>query len=299
MSGFFLHAFEHGRREAAKIARRLGTRAAPIRVHKFPDDESLVTVSQADARACIYCPLDRPNARLVELMLAADALRRNGARRLVLVAPYLCYMRQDMAFHAGEAVAQQAVSRLLGSLFDRIVTVDPHLHRVKEISSVFPGTEAESLSAAPAIAAFVKAKALPRDMLVAGPDGESRQWVEQIGAALGCESIVGAKRRLGDRNVAIEFPLHLLNGRAVLLVDDIVSSGGTMIEAIRGLKRAGAGAVRLAVTHALFDPAAEKHMREAGAEEIWSSDSIPHPTNAIPLADLLAATLRRETGVTS
>ncbi len=299
MSGFILHAFEHGMHEAAEIARRLGTRVAPIRVHKFPDDESLVTVSQVDASACIYCPLDRPNARLVELLLAADALRRNGARRLVLVAPYLCYMRQDVAFHEGEAVGQQAVGRLLGSLFDRIVTVDPHLHRVKEISSVFPGIEAESLSAAPAIVAFVKAKALPRDMLVAGPDGESIQWVEQIGAALGCESIVGSKRRLGDRNVEIEFPLHVLDGRAVLLADDIVSSGGTMTEAIRGLKRAGAGAVRVAVTHALFDSAAEKNMREAGAEEIWSSDSIPHPTNAIPLADLLADTLRRETGVAS
>ena len=299
MNGFFLHAFPHGLHEATEIGRHLDASVAPIGVHHFPDEESLVTVSQPERRACIYCPLDRPNARLVDLLLAADALRRNGAERLVLIAPYLCYMRQDKAFHPGEAVAQQAIGHLLSSLFERIVTVDPHLHRVKTMSAAFPGIEAESLSAAPAIAAFVKTRTSRPSMIVAGPDSESGQWVNRIGALLGCETLVGSKRRLGDRKVEIEFPAGPLDGRTILLVDDIVSSGGTVIEAIRTLKRRGAGDVNVAITHALFGSSTERDMREAGARDIWSTDSVPHPTNAIALGAMLAKALKREMEVRS
>lgn len=295
----FLHAFEDGMRSAEAIARRLGLSAAPISRRHFPDGESLVTVSPAPAVACLYCSLDHPNERLVDLLLAVDALRRNGAERLVLVAPYLCYMRQDKAFHPGEAVGQQAVARLLSGLFDRIVTVDPHLHRMKTMNAVFPHIEAESLSAAPAVAAFVKSKGLPSSMIVAGPDAESAQWVGRIGALLGCEILVGAKRRRDDRNVEVDFPASRLDGRPVLLADDIVSSGGTVVEAVKALKRGGAGDILIAVTHALFDPDAGARMRAAGASGIWSTDSVPHPTNAIFLDALLAEALRRETEILS
>ncbi len=93
-----------------------------------------------------------PNDKLISILFAAEALRRNGAERLVLVAPYLCYMRQDAAFKAGEAISQKVVGRLLAETFDRVITVDAHLHRTKTIQSVFPGIEAEDLSAMPAIA---------------------------------------------------------------------------------------------------------------------------------------------------
>jgi ribose-phosphate pyrophosphokinase len=295
MSGVFLHAFERGMDEATRIARLLSVSVAPIRVHDFPDEETLVTVSPPGALACIYCSLDRPNARLVELFLAVDALRRSGARRLVLVAPYLCYMRQDKAFHAGEAVSQQAIGKLFSGLFDRIVTVDPHLHRVATLAAVFSGIETESLSAAAAIVEFSRAQDLPVDMLVAGPDGESRQWVERIAATLGCDGFVGEKRRLDDRRVEVEFPACALGGKTILLTDDIVSSGGTMIEATRSLKRRGAGAVVIAVTHALFNAEAEARMRDAGADAIWSTTSVPHPTNCIALDSMLADALRKET----
>ncbi|MDO8290291.1 MAG: ribose-phosphate diphosphokinase [Parvibaculum sp.] len=297
MSDFFLHAFQHGIREAERIAHHLGCSVAPILVRQFPDHESLVTVSKPTSCVCIYCPLDKPNERLINLLLAADALRRNGAKRIVLIAPYLCYMRQDKAFHAGEAVGQQAIGKFLASLFDRIVTVDPHLHRVKTMSEAFPGIDAESLSAAPAIADFIRVSCISSTVTIAGPDCESGQWVEQLGTLLGCRTLVGVKRRLGDHSVEIEFPSGALNGTAVLLVDDIVSSGGTVIEAIGVLKKAGAGEVFVTVTHALFDSETERRIREAGAKEIWSTDSVPHTTNAISLSFLLAETLKREIGV--
>ncbi|MFZ3033483.1 MAG: ribose-phosphate diphosphokinase [Parvibaculum sp.] len=297
MSGLSLHAFKGGMEEAARIARRLGVVLHPIDVHCFPDGESLVTVSPPQSSAIVYASLDHPNERLMDLLLAAEALRRNGVNRLVLVAPYLCYMRQDKAFHDGEAISQHVMGRLLGGTFDRIVTIDPHLHRVKTIGEVFPGIESESLTAAPAIATFVRAHLPVSPAYIVGPDAESKQWVDQIAAQLGGETIVGFKRRMGDRHVEIEFSCGPLEGRSVLLVDDIVSSGATLIKAIGKLKARGAGEINVAVTHALFGSEQEEAMRREGAAHIWSTFSAPHPTNRIHLDDLLVPVLAREVEV--
>lgn len=294
MMSVALYSFAHGADHAEALSLALGVPLATVDVHRFPDGESRVSVPEAASTALIYCPLDRPNEKLVDLMLAVDALRRGGACRLVLVAPYLCYMRQDTAFNDGEAISQQAVARFLSSLFDRIVTVDAHLHRVDDIAKVFPAIEAQNLGAAKTIAAFAAARGMGRRTLIAGPDAESIQWTGRIAAALGAEAVAGAKCRIDDRKVEITFPGTQVEGRAVLLADDIVSSGGTMAVAVESLSHAGAASIFVVVTHALFDAAAETRIRAAGAREIWSTDAVPHPTNAIPLASLLADALRNE-----
>ncbi len=116
---------------ARKLETETGFPLSEIVIHHFPDGESPVRVPPPAETAIIYCTLDHPNEKLIELGLAASALKNLGARRLVLVAPYLGYMRQDKAFHEGEAVAQRFVGALLAQWFDRIVTVEPHLHRTK------------------------------------------------------------------------------------------------------------------------------------------------------------------------
>lgn len=294
MSAVSLFTFAHGKEHAACLAAALSTSLSEIGVHRFPDGESRVTAPGATATSIVYCPLDRPNEKLVELMFVSDALRRGGAGRLVLVAPYLCYMRQDKAFHEGEAVSQRAMSRFLSSCFDRIVTVDTHLHRVSHIDEVFPDIEAQNLTAADAIADFAKGRGLGADVLVVGPDEESIQWARRVGDALGAEAIAGRKTRHGDRKVEIEFPHGDVKGRTVLLLDDIVSSGGTVLMAISKLREMGAASIHLAVTHALFDDVMEHRLRKEGAVSIWSTTSVPHPTNEISLAPLLANALRVE-----
>ncbi|MDX5366332.1 MAG: ribose-phosphate diphosphokinase [Alphaproteobacteria bacterium] len=294
MSGVSLFTFAHGKEHAASLASALSIPISEIAVHRFPDGETRIAAPGAAATSIVYCPLDHPNERLVELMFASDALRRGGARRLVLVAPYLCYMRQDKAFHEGEAVSQQAMARFLSACFDRIVTVDTHLHRVARIEDVFPDIEAQNLTAADLIAAFAREQGLGPDVLVAGPDEESIQWARRVGDALGAEAIAGRKTRHGDRNVEIDFPDCELAGRTVLLLDDIVSSGGTVLTAISKLKERGAALIHLAVTHALFDEAMERRLHAAGAASIWSSTSVPHSTNSVSLAPVLAESLRGE-----
>lgn len=283
-----------GEREARALAARLGIAAAAIDVHRFPDGELRVTVAPAAPTVILYASLDRPNDKLLALLFAAEALRRGGARRLVLVAPYLCYMRQDAAFAPGEAISQKVVGPLIASAVDRVVTVDAHLHRTPEIAAVFPGIAADNLSAMPAIAAALAGRTAP-DTVVVGPDIESRPWASDLAARLGAAFTVARKDRRGDRSVEISFEdAGLPRGRPVLFVDDIVSSGGTLIACARTLLDLGARSIDVAVTHALFAPELTEAFARAGIRSVRSTDSVPHPTNAIPLADVLAAALADE-----
>jgi ribose-phosphate pyrophosphokinase len=264
-----------------------------ISQHAFPDGEIRVTVGPAERTTIIYASLDQPNDKLIALLFAAEALRRDGCNRLVLLAPYLCYVRQDTAFHAGEAISQRVVGRLLAGIVDRVITVDTHLHRTPDIAMVFPGIRAENLSATPAIADALRD--LDPATLVIGPDAESRRWVGDLAARLGLTCAVAKKARHGDRSVEIGFAdPGLIAGRPALLVDDIVSSGGTLIACARALAAAGAAAIDAVVTHALFPSDMIREFASAGIRSIRSTYSVPHPTNAIVLDDLFAAALRGE-----
>jgi ribose-phosphate pyrophosphokinase len=281
--------------EAARLAARLGVALHEIDVHRFPDGELRVTVGPAAPTTVIYASLDRPNDKLLAVLFAAEALRRGGARRLVLVAPYLCYMRQDTAFHAGEAISQKVVGRILAGTVDRVVTLDAHLHRTKDIGDVFPGIAAENLSAMPAVAETLRAGDLDPRTVVVGPDAESRAWVGDLAQRLGLPFAVAKKTRRGDRTVELTFAdPAMFRGRPALLVDDIVSSGGTVTACAAALAAAGADAVDVVITHALFPPEMTDTFLRAGIRSIRSTDSVPHPTNAIRLDGLLAGALMSE-----
>jgi len=282
-------------RDAASLAARLGVPFHEIAIHAFPDGEMRVTVGPASATTIIYASLDRPNDKLIALLLAAEALRRGGAKRLVLVAPYLCYMRQDAAFQEGEAISQKVIGPLFARCIDRIVTVDAHLHRTPDITSVFPGIQSGNLSAMPAISDTLRKTGLDPATVVVGPDAESLPWVSDLAHRLGLSHTVAGKTRRGDRSVAIEFPdSACIVGRPALIVDDIVSSGGTIVACARALAAAGATAIDAVVTHALFSGPACDEMVSSGIRSIRSTRSVPHFTNAIALDELFADALKAE-----
>lgn len=299
MSRPALQSLPAGVADAKRLAARLDLPCHDIALHRFPDGEIRVTAGPAGSTTIIYGSLDQPNDKLMTVVFAAEALRRNGAKRLVLVAPYLCYMRQDAAFHEGEAISQRAVGRLLAANVDRVVTVDAHLHRTRDIGAIFPGIEADNLSAMPSIASALRASGIGPGAMVAGPDAESRPWVTSLAESLGLTAMVGRKTRRGDRSVEIDFAGQASPaGRPIVLIDDIVSSGGTLIACARALKAAGAASIDVIVTHALYPPAIGAAFAAAGIGSIRSTSSVPHPTNAIPLDDILAAALMREIGGT-
>lgn len=285
-----------GYREPAQaLAMLLDLPIMDVSVRTFPDGESLVRAEASAKSAILYGSLDHPNTKLVNLALAASALRDQGAERLILVAPYLCYMRQDTAFNAGEAVSQRVIGHWLGGIFDRIVTVDPHLHRTPDIAEVFPGSEAQALSATPVLANLIHRDAGDGDVVLVGPDSESRQWVEKLAAPLSAPVLIGSKTRDGDRKIRMEIPGgEIVSGRVAYLVDDVVSSGTTLARGAEILMEAGARQVEAVVVHALCSAADLAAMQSAGIGRLRSTDSVPHPTNAISLSPLLADALRDE-----
>jgi len=286
-----LHAFPDSLVFARRLGRALGWPVERIELHHFPDGESLVRVrAEAGARAIVVRSLFEPNEKIVELLLAADALRRAGVGSLTLVAPYLAYMRQDRVFQPGEPVSQRVLGALLGASFERVLCIEAHLHRVRSLAEVFP-CRAESIPAATVLAPWLEKAG---HSLLVGPDEESEPFVRGLAEQVGLDWCVGTKRRHGDAEVTVALAECPARGGRALLVDDIVSSGATLAAAATGLYAQGVERVEAAVVHALFAPGAVDRLRAAGVAQVVSTDTIPHPTNQIATAPSLARVLAEE-----
>ena len=283
-------AFADSMAAADRLGASLDLPVRDVAVHRFPDKEALVRIPASAQSVILYRSLDDPDRKLIELLLAASAARDSGAERVILVAPYLAYMRQDKAFHPGEAVSQKVIGGLLASHFDALLTLDPHLHRVATLSEAIPGISAISLSAAPLLTALIDAGDNP---IIIGPDSESRQWTEAIARPLGLETLVATKQRLGDRQVSLTIPdVEHARGRRAIIVDDMISSGRTLVEAAKLLRQAGATSIEAIATHCLAHPDDLAFMAAHGIARIASSDSIDGPTSKAALAPLIAHAMR-------
>ena len=282
--------FEEDKEQAAQIATLAGIAMASISRHLFPDGELKLRLPDTlPQRVTLLRSLYQPNEKLLELLLVARTARVLGAHHLTLVAPYLAYMRQDMAFQPGEAVSQRIVGRFIADLFDAIITVDPHLHRITNLQDAVPVPQAIVLSGAPILADLIALRR--KQPLLVGPDEESAQWITQAAQQHGFDFVVCHKSRHGDRSVDITLPQANFAGRAVVLLDDIASSGHTLASVARQLKTAGAATVDVAVTHALFADDAITLIKDAGVSNIWSTDCIHHPSNAVTMAPLIVTAL--------
>ncbi|MCL7940935.1 ribose-phosphate diphosphokinase [Halomonas sp. ATCH28] len=293
MTRVLLH-FQDEAAPAQRLAEAAGLPAHAVERHRFPDEELKLRLPFVEAGALpetlvLYRSLDRPNDKLVELLLLARHARQQGVSRLVLVAPYLAYMRQDIAFHPGEIVSQTIVGGFLAELFDAVITVDPHLHRIERLDQAIPLEHAIALSGAPRLAELIAAKR--HDPLLLGPDEEALQWVRQAGEVTGFDVGTCRKTRNGDRDVQVELPEVAVAGRQVVLMDDVSSSGHTVARAAEALIAAGAASVDVAITHALFAGDALAVIQAAGVGEVWSTDCIAHESNAIAMAPPLAEAL--------
>jgi ribose-phosphate pyrophosphokinase len=291
MSPLLLLAFDDEWTQAQALAQALAIPLAAVQRHRFPDGETRLRLPpRLPAQVLLLRGLDRPHDKLVELLITVAAARELGAQQLLLVCPYLAYMRQDIAFTPGEAVSQRHIGALLGQAVDGLITVDPHLHRIASLDEVMPGRRTRALSAAPLLGRFV-AQRQP-DALLLGPDEEALQWVAAAAAATGLDHAVCTKQRLGDREVRVALPALPLAGRAVVLMDDVASTGRTLIEAATACLAAGAASVDAAVTHPLFVGDAWAQLRAAGVRQVWSTDAISHPSAVVPLAPMLADAVR-------
>jgi ribose-phosphate pyrophosphokinase len=194
-------------------------------------------------------------------------------------------MRQDKAFQPGEAVSQRIVGNFLAGLFDNVITVDPHLHRIQYLQQAVPATHPVALSATSLMAEYLSARF--ENPILLGPDSEAEQWVAAVAEPNQWEYGVCQKMRSGDRQVEITLPGINLRERTIVLVDDVASSGQTLAVATRKCLSKNAAHVDVLVTHALFVSDAKQRLLEAGIRNIWSTDSISHESNVISLHGLL------------
>ncbi len=279
--------------QAREFADALNHPYVTINLHQFPDGESKLQLPEnLPDNIILFYSLDRPNSKLIELVLAAAGARSLGVKHISLVAPYLCYMRQDKAFHKGEVISQQVIGKLIASYFDKVLTVDAHLHRVHKLSDAIPVPEAINITVTDAMAHFI-ARHIEQPYLL-GPDGESEQWVSDIAVHYKMDYAVASKERYGDRKVKVSVPEGQYQARNMVLVDDVASTGKTLLEAAKALSQYQPASISVLVTHALFVEDSIEQLEQAGVTNIWSCDSITHATNVVKLAQSLADNFIKE-----
>lgn len=260
-------------------------------VSHFPDGESYVRLYTPvrGVEVAIVCTLDHPDEKLLPLLWLAIAARESGALRVGLIAPYLPYMRQDVIFNVGEIRAAEHFAGLLNPVFDWLVTVDPHLHRISHLSNVYR-MPTVAVEAAPAIAAWIHSHVQAPFLI--GPDDESRQWVEHVAGICQAPWAALAKTRHSAWRVEIAALPHIPPGCVPVLVDDIISTGRTMLAAADLLRQAAQPQPVCIGVHAVFAADAYSQLCAASADVV-TCDTVQHPSNRIALTGPLADAISR------
>lgn len=270
----------------ASLLVALDAEMGAIDSREFPDGESYLRIaSHVDKRSCVVvCDLSDPNRKYLPLIFLLDTLRELGASNIGLIAPYLSYMRQDRRFVDGEAVTSRVFARALSAHIDWLVTVDPHLHRYHSLDEIYR-VPSRVVQGAPALAEWLKAKT---NLLLIGPDAESEQWVSGIASYSGHPFVIGRKQRFGDRHVEVTLPdISDYPSHTAVIIDDVISSGQTILQCIKSVKKAGINRIQCVAVHGIFADGVDTALMSAGLESLVTSNTISHRSNAIDMAPLL------------
>jgi ribose-phosphate pyrophosphokinase len=275
-----------------RIAELTGIETVLVTHKTFPDGETYVRLegNVQDEHAVIVQTTSPPqDNRLIQLAFIADAAKRNRAKKVTAVAPYLAYARQDKVFLQGETISIETIARMLGVAgVDALITVNVHS---ADALTKFP-FPTKSLSAIPLLAEHFTRRGFKKAFALA-PDKGAMHIVEEAKKVLGGECGHLEKQRdryTGQVNVAKK--TFDVKGRTVIIFDDIISTGGTIVGAARILKELGAARVFAACVHPLLIGDAEKRILDAGVEEIVGTDSAPSRVSKVSLAPLISRELK-------
>jgi len=253
---------------AEDLAKILKARTVDTISKRFPDNELYVRIlDNIQGKDVIIVQTTYPDSNIVELFLLQNAIEESGAKSITVVIPYYGYARQDTKFQDGEAISAKALANLISLNADKVITVDPHKEHILDFFS----TSAYSCSAVPEIAKYLDGKEI--DMVLA-PDKGAVDRAKKASKIIGCDFDYMEKTRIDGTTVEIK-PKNLdAQNKNVAIIDDIISTGGTMAKSIKELKKQGAKKVFVACTHGLFADNAIKKLSTAGCDEIISTDTI-------------------------
>ncbi|MBS7249673.1 MAG: ribose-phosphate diphosphokinase [Candidatus Freyarchaeota archaeon] len=279
---------------AIKMARELNATLLTTDIKRFPDGEKYVRIegdlNDADA-VVVQSMYLNPDEYLMEYFLMVEALKDSGAKKVTGVIPYFAYARQDKRFNPGEAVSLKTVSKLIETVgTDQILTVDMHLHRVDDMRKIFK-IPAKNLTAIPDIARYIGENLSLQKPLIIGPDEEAEQWAKLAAEQLETEYDVLEKKRLSSTEVEITTREIEVKNRDVVIIDDIISTGGTIAKTIEALKKKNAKKIVAACTHPVLVDNALKKIYNAGAYTVIGTTTIPSPISVVEIAGTLAKAL--------
>ena len=278
-----------------KVAERLGVEAVKMEYKLFPDGESYVRFDssvEGETVAIVQSTYPPQDKHLMELCLIADTAKDLGAERVIAVVPYLAYARQDKRFLPGEAISIRTVGRLLrASGVDKLITVDAHSDEALKALNM----EAVNVSAIDTLARYMADEKGLRGAFALAPDRGALELAERASRTLGDGfGWLQKERSRITGEVKVEEKTLDVSGRTVIIFDDMISTGGTVIAALEVLKKQGASRVYAACTHPLLVRDALKRILASGCDGVIGTDSVPSPVSVVSIAGLLARELRNE-----
>jgi ribose-phosphate pyrophosphokinase len=269
---------------AARISEITGIQLLDTKFSRFPDGELYLRTGETDEETIIVSSVV-DNDTLVQTLLAVDAC---DASRNTLVLPYLGYARQDKRFNPGEPISARAIARALSRGVDEIHIVNIHEPEVLQYFDV----PASNISIAPAIGEYLQQSGMD-DPLILAPDDGAALFAADIARVGGWDTDHLEKTRLSGVEVRME-PKHLpVDSREVVIVDDIISTGGTLATAAGMLYRQGASTVHAACVHGVLSSGAYARLRAAGVASVVSSDTYENATSCISAAGIVAGRICR------
>ncbi|HEU0015789.1 MAG TPA: ribose-phosphate pyrophosphokinase [Longimicrobium sp.] len=298
MDGVVLFAGKGNPALAAAVAEALGMPPGACVTERFPDGETSVRLLESVRDKDVYllqptCP--PVNDHVMELLVFADACRRASARRVHAVVPYFGYARADKRDCRREPITASMVAGLMHTVgIDHVLTMDLH---TSQIEGFFPGPF-DTLTAVPTLCAAL-APELPRDAVVVSPDAGRVKLATEYAHRLDRPLAVLHKRRESGTRTRTTYLVGDVEGRTCLLIDDMISTGGTLIESVSALRDAGAAGFVVAATHGLLLRNAVGRLTDAGVERVFITDTVPLPDDprgllrVVTVAGLLADAVRR------
>ena len=271
---------------AKELASVMGCDYIQAATTTFPDGECYTRI---DAEKLdddvIIVQTTSPDSKRIELLLLQDAVRRLGAKSITLVIPYFGYARQDRVFKPGEPESAKVMCQHLDMNCDRVITVDIH----KEAVLNYFNHPHKDLKAAPVIAEYFKGKGID---MVLSPDIGAAGRAKMVGEVMGVPYDHLEKTRLSGTDVRIAPAKADVKGKKVLIVDDMISTGGTIIAAAYALREAGAAGISVACTHGVFVNNAIEKFTGSSLDALLSCNTLNNPVSHISVASLIAEAIK-------
>jgi ribose-phosphate pyrophosphokinase len=283
---------------AKAVAEELGAKVGACTVDRYPDGNVAVQLLETVRRREVFLmqPISPPvNDNLLELLALADACRRDGAARIAAIVPFFSYSRSDKR-HGREAIMARVVADLLHVVgISQIVTVDLHSPQIEGFFRV----PVDSLTAVPALCMALHD--LPPDLVVVSPDtGRVEMATRYAEQCLGAPVVVLHKQRLSGSETKVTRVVGEVSGRSCLIIDDIISTGGTVAESIRALLASGARPeIIVAATHGLFVRGARQKLSHPAVRNVFVTDTVSvtekdwPQLRVVSIAPMIAAALQR------